>query len=308
MDGFDGLGIDAVLLDSSAIDAWDVLSFNNTAGFNAVMSLFNNLGSGNLSFDDFTNDPFWGTNNSFDGFNDFLNDFFGWDGDDEPPEPDPDEEEPIDEVIVTGTIVPQWQPNFFFDFGAYFDNALAGLFDIAPPDLDLPAAEISINCGTINIGGIDVEVNITSNGSNESNASNIQLATALDALSQAFAQNAGGGISLPGFGNQSYGDLFGSISGDPINLIVDNTLSDFINNTDSPITVTTAAGHQIVIQPNEIIRGYRDFISGGGANIYIDVESGIEFAGEWWVVRNSSIIGKYLPKWCDLMLKQYRNW
>lgn len=142
MDGFDGIDIDAGLLNTDASDAIGVLSFNNTADFNAVMSLFNDLDNGNLSFEDFRTDTFWDVNDSFDSFNDFLNDFFGWDGDDEP-EPNPDEEEPIDEVIVTAERVNQWQPSFFFDFDAYFANALAGLFDIAPPGLDMP--DICVN-------------------------------------------------------------------------------------------------------------------------------------------------------------------
>lgn len=292
MDGLDGLDLalldSGALLDSSASDALGVLSFNNADDFSAVMSLFSGLDSGNLSFDDFTNDSFWDTNDSFGGFDDFLYDFFGWDGDDEPPEPDPDpddeppgpgDDQPFDEIISTGTIIPQWQPNYDFNFGAYFAGALDGLFDIAPLDLTFPDIEFDINCGTITIGGIEIEVVITSSTDPNIRLQNMQLVSALNALSQAFAQNASGSISAPGFGNLSYGGLFDGVSSSPINLIVDDTLSDFSNNTDSPITVTTAAGHQIIVQPNGIIRGYTDFTPGGGADIYIDVNTGVLDAG-----------------------------
>ncbi len=124
------------------------------------MSLFSGLDSGNLSFDDFSNDTFWDSNDSFGGFDDFINDFFGWDDDDEPEPcdgglfggdepcgtpPSPNDPPITDEIIVTGTIVPQWQPNFFFDFGTYFDDALAGWFDFEI-NLDIPEPVINI-CG-----------------------------------------------------------------------------------------------------------------------------------------------------------------
>ncbi|MCF6274605.1 MAG: hypothetical protein L3J05_02440 [Robiginitomaculum sp.] len=112
MDGFDGLDLDITLLDSSASDALGVVNFNTAGDFNAVMSMFSDLNSGNFSFDDFSNDTFWDSNDSFNGFNDFINDYFGWDGDDQPPEPDPDDEppgpgnnEPLDEVISIGTVI-----------------------------------------------------------------------------------------------------------------------------------------------------------------------------------------------------------
>ncbi|PHQ68463.1 MAG: hypothetical protein COB92_00595 [Robiginitomaculum sp.] len=110
MDGFDDLTVDTALLDSSTPDAIGVLSFNSTSDFNAVMSLFSGVESGNLSFDDFSNDTFRDVNNSFNGFDNFVNDFFGWDGDDEPPTPDPDPEDepPIDEVVVTATRSDPW--------------------------------------------------------------------------------------------------------------------------------------------------------------------------------------------------------
>ncbi len=279
MDGYDVLDLDITLLDSSASDALGVVNFNTPGDFNAVMSMFSDLNSGNLSFDDFSNDTFWDSNDSFDGFNDFINDYFGWDGDDQPPEPDPDDEppgpgddEPLDEVISTGTIVPQWQPVTFFDFGNYFASALAGLFDIAPPDLDLPNIEFDINCGTITIGGVEIEVVVTASSDPDTTRTNMQLVSALNALSQAFAQNASGSISLPGFGNVSYGGLFDAISSDTINFVIDNGLSDFRNDTDSPITVTTAAGHEIVIQPNSGIGAYFDTVTN---TMYLDVNSAV---------------------------------